>query len=384
MQRLRSLFLFALMIVLPLQIHAKSIPVEKTALTADITFLIADLKYNAQDGVKICEIQNGSFSLFSGWDFLNGTEAAVPQLFTDFIDQYHNQVWYSLTSIADPKFREHFLSLPWIDIVNYQTLLKTKSFKKNAKIMPANIFSISNYMGIAWVHPNAIKSVSAFRRDYPGVLLMDAAMIPYSGDKYLMTKLFANDEHLIRLKPRWNSYPKQYTPTLAAQICSELETNIVVIKPRRSALGNGIIIASADELDGILHYIFTNPNNQLASDPDSSYNYWARDRCDTFLVEQFIPSDPVNVPQLDNQLYDCTMRVVFFLYYDNQEMNIHFLEGHWKVPKLAVNSGGTLTEIHKSYGKTPHFAFVDEEVLNEVKRQLAEGLPYLYKQMLGI
>jgi hypothetical protein len=79
------------------------------------------------------------------------------------------------------------------------------------------------------------------------------------------------------------------------------------------------------------------------------------------------------------------MRVIFFLYYDNKEMHIHFLGGYWKFPRLPINSsGGSLNAIHKSYGEPPHYAFIDDDILDEVKRQLAEGLPYLYKQMLGI
>lgn len=388
MKATRQLILFFLVIFLPVQTNAwaksklnKSV---SSSLPADITFLIADLKYNSVDGVKICEVQNGSYSVFSGWDFLNGAEELVPTMFEEFINSYTSNFWYALKDVTDPKFRTHFLNGPWTNVVNYNGLLTNNKFLKAASKAPSNIYSISDYKGIAWIGPRWIKSVTDFRENYPGVLLMDAAMIPYTGDKYLMTQLFANDEHLVKLKPRWNLYPKTYTPTLAQEICADLNCDIVVIKPRKTALGNGVIIASADELDSILSYILDSSKSSLAADPDPSYNYWSRDKCDSFLVEQFITSDPVLVPQFDDQPYDGTMRVVFFLYYDNQEMNIHFLEAHWKLPKLPVNSEGTLTEIHKSYGKTPHFTFVDDAILDEVKRQLAEGLPYMYKQMLGI
>jgi hypothetical protein len=390
MKNVRPLILFFLILFLPVQntVWAKSkktpqTPV-KTSLPADITFLIADLKYNEQDGVKICEIQNGIFSVFSGWDFLNGGDGLVPTMFQEFISQYHDNFWYALTNISDPKTREKIQLTPWTNVNSFGKLLQNPQFLAAAKKPPRNKYSISDYNGIAWVGPFFVSSVSEYRKNYPGVLLLDAAIIPYSGDKYLMTKLFAADEHLVKLKPKWGLYEKKYTKNLAKKICDDLDSDIVVIKPRKSALGNGVIIASHDELDSILSYILTTSSETLEGDPDTSFSYWGKDRCDSFLVEQFIPSDPVLVPQFEDQPYDGTMRVVFFLYYDNQQMKIEFLEGHWKLPKLPVDSGGTLTEIHKSYGKTPHFTYVDDAVLDEVKRQLSEGLPYLYKQMLGI
>lgn len=390
MKTTRALVLFFLVLVLPLHTNAwakskKSSEISlKESLAADITFLIADLKYNEKDGVKICEIQNGIFSVFSGWDFLNNAEGLVPTMFKEFLERYQTNVWYAVTNISDPKFRDRFLQSDWTNVASYNGLLSNQLFIDASKNTPANKYSLADYAGIAWVGPLFVKSVPEFRAQYPGVLLLDAAVIPYSGDKYLMTQLFSANEQAAKLKPKWNLYSKKYYHSLFKKICDDLESDIVVIKPRKSALGNGVIITSYGELDSILSYILTTPKEILSADPDPSYSYWAKDKCDSFLVEQFIPSDPVLVPHFDHQPYDGTMRVVFFLYYDNQEMKIEFLEAHWKLPKLPVDSGGTLTEIHKSYGKTPHFTLVDDVTLEEVKRQLSEGLPYLYKQMLGI
>ena len=44
---------------------------------ADVCFMIADLKYSAKQGVKICEVQQGCLSLFNGDNFRNPHEESI-------------------------------------------------------------------------------------------------------------------------------------------------------------------------------------------------------------------------------------------------------------------------------------------------------------------
>src|SRR5690242_6721459 len=47
--------------------------------SADISILVADVKYNPEQGVKICEIQTASSSSLCAYDFLQGGHGVIAQ-----------------------------------------------------------------------------------------------------------------------------------------------------------------------------------------------------------------------------------------------------------------------------------------------------------------
>lgn len=345
----------------------------------DISFVIVDLKYNETDGVKICEVQPGSLSIFTGYDYLKGGQGLVADMFCDLLSQYQNQVWFLSESICDEKFKEKFLTKGWIKEFNFKRLIADQTFINNSSLPVNDPSKLTDYHGILYVRPNQIKSLEDFRNQYPGIIVLDAALFPHAADKSTMDKLFKSSPKLKKMRPISKLYPKQYSKALVDKILNDINSDIIVIKPKNSTKGYGVIIIAKEDLDSTLEYILMEKNySRLKKETDLSYKYWARDRNDSFLIEQFIESDYVTVPQFDNNLYDGTMRAVVMLVYQQQQFNLHFLEGHWKLPLKSVSEPGTLNEKHKSFGNIPHFLDVDPQVLQNVQQQLREGFEELY------
>ena len=70
----------------------------------DVSFLVADLKYNKNDGVKICEIQHGMSSTFYGDRFSHGEPGIVSTKFINYISQY--QVWCNPYQFSEVQIRK--------------------------------------------------------------------------------------------------------------------------------------------------------------------------------------------------------------------------------------------------------------------------------------
>ena len=98
-----------------------------------------------------------------------------------------------------------------------------------------------------------------------------------------------------------------------------------MIKPLNASRGNGVIIVDRlmlnRELKKILVDKETNPN-------DPTYKYWITTKNKTFLVEEFISS---KIILLDGKHFDATMRVIFVLSHDMNNINIDFLGAYWKL-----------------------------------------------------
>jgi len=348
----------------------------------DVSFMIADLKYSEERGVKICEIQHGILSTFRGDRMVHGEPGHVFVNLNNHLSQFHEKSWAAFLQFSDPGIREQMAkSINWSTHSSLGSILKDKDFKKKSSMPVYDPNNIHSYHGFLTVKPTNILDYESFLKKYPGIILMGRATHPFWIDKFKMTELFSQDETLASFKPRWKLYKKKYTKTLAKEIIEDLQCDSFVIKPRGAFLGNGVIIVDKDNLDDTLNYIL-NKSKELFSDPDQSYSYWCFDPFDSLLVEEFIPSDPISVPYFDNKVYQPTMRVGFLLIYNEHKVDIKFLVGYWLLPYYAINEGGTLNEKHKAYCKLPYFCEADPEVLSEVYRQLNIALPLLYKQML--
>lgn len=345
---------------------------------ADITFLIVDLKYNGKQGVKICEIQPGSSSVFMGYDLLHDGEGLVGEKLCDSLACYQKPIWF-VGNVCDTKCRNCFVRHGWSFMKNIKELMNDATYNDTASVPvldPGNIFS---YHGLLFT--TRLNSLQEFRKQYPGILILDAAVMPYKDDKYAMSQLLDSDERLKKLKPTWKLYPKEYNNNLITTILEDFSGDYLVIKPRKSTKGFGVIIVHKNELKTTLEYIFKF-SPKLYLDPDLSYQYWASDTSNNFIVEEFVQSDLVSAPQFDNRLFDGTMRVVFILTYNQGKIDLTFLESHWKLPEKSISESGTFSELHKSYAEGLHFATVDPLIMQEVEEQLCKGLPILYQQML--
>ncbi|NGX57135.1 MAG: hypothetical protein K940chlam3_00018 [Chlamydiae bacterium] len=373
--KFKAIFLTALFFIFTLEGFESQYPV-------DITFLVADLKYNQKDGVKICEIQHGIASAFSGDRYSHGEPGIIPENFYLTLLQYQNEFWTTHNNFSEAQIKNQLMASPEWHVLDHLPAVERNAFFLQQAALPVeDPTNIQSYHGCICTRKWVLNKHRKFMKKYPGIILIDEASIPYWEDKYKMSMLFSRNENLSSFKPRWHLYKKEYDAQLAQKIIEEIKSDWFVIKPRSSYLGNGVIIVNQEDLDETLRYILIK-SRQLDKDPDNSYNYWYKDRSHTFLVEEFIASDPLCIPHLDNQLYQPTMRVAFICAYHNREIDLHILGAYWKLPRLSLSDEGTLNEKHKNCGKIPYFYRVDPETLREVEKQLHVALPLLYKEML--
>jgi hypothetical protein len=368
---MRKLFLFAFFFCTSLLAESK--------YPVDVTYVVADLKYSQEHGIKICEIQHGILSTFFGDVFVNGGSGLMSPRVVNVFTEFQLKKWTVHSQISFATLRSLIENDPdWITRDSVQSIWRDQDFLHAASLVPDDPYDISSYYGMLYIRGENIRDYDAFREQYPGIILIDAPSHPYWIDKYKMSLLFKKNSLLSHFKPEWNSYPKEYTKTLSQRIMDDIPSDLYVIKPRGSFLGNGVIITSKEDLDDTLEYILKK-SNKLQNDPDHSYNHWYHDWFDTFIVEKYYPSDEI---ELNGKVYQPTMRVAFIMIYDKKQIDFRFVGGYWLVPERSINDKGTLNQIYKAYCKPPLFTHVSEEDLRGVEQQLEIFIPLFYREML--
>lgn len=348
----------------------------------DICFMVADLKYNAQQGVKICEIQQASLSLFNGDAFRNLQEESIHKEFLRTLSLYNGNGWIVANFMADKNVVSTLASSSgWQSSKDIMALLSDPNFMHQAKQPVVDMYDLSSYQGFLYINWSHLCAIYDFEKRFPGMIVIDKSSFPFWIDKYRMTQLFAEDKMLSTFKPKWGNYKKNYTQELAAQIAYDLQCDIFVIKPRGEFLGKGVIITQRQDLDEILEYIITK-NGKLADSKDPAYTIWKNDPFDSFIVEEFVTSDPIAIPHLENKIYQPTMRVAFLLVYNKQCHHVHFLGGYWKTPLLSLYEEGDFMDKHKDICKSPYYSAVDEKIMQLVHNELRIALPLLHSKML--
>ncbi len=352
-------------------------------LPADISFMIVDLKYSEAEGVKICELQQGTLSAFSGYDFLNKSESYVENYVINYLNRYGKPIYFKNGDVTNPTFAKILLQHGALAFNNMTQLYNDSRYTTLPTLSVKDPRSIDEYHCFIIGSPKTVSSLNSFRHTFPGALLLDAASYPFWIDKYKMTLLFTHDPLLEAAKPRWTLCQKIYTPTLASEIAEKLGGEAFVIKPRSSFLGFGVIIVSKEGLNELLQQIIERKEELMQAD-DKDLKFWATEPHQSFIIEKFCPSDPVTVPHYDHKQFDGTMRVVFLMNYSRGKIEIEFVELHWKLPALSLSETGTLTQVRKSIGKIPHFAHVTPEIKTKVERQLRKVMRRVYRRMLGL
>lgn len=349
---------------------------------ADVCFLVADLKYNAQQGVKICEIQQACLSVFNGDMFASVEEQSIYTELLRTLSLYNKNGWVVAHRMADKNIVSTLGSSSlWHSPQDIIALCSDPDFMHQAKQTAADIYDLSSYQGFLYINGSDLSIIDDFSQRFPGMIVLDKSSFPFWIDKYQMTQLFTQDELLSTLKPKWGNYKKIYTPELASRIANDLQCDTFVIKPRGEFLGKGVIIVQKEDLDEVLLYIITK-NGKLAESKDPAYTTWKRDTFDSFIVEEFVTSDPITIPHLDNQIYQPTMRVAFLLVYNKQRHNVHFLGGYWKTPALSLDEDGDFMHKNKDVCKSPYYCAVDPIIMQSVQQELGSALPILHKKML--
>jgi len=329
--------------------HLTSHPSLPNPFPADISFCIADLKYDGQR-IKICEFGDGMRSMFYGHDQLY-EKGKIWTLFWHFLQQTNTPVWF--LGAKPPKTRAGEMALGTLQKMSISRFVDKVANIENHKMFPKktrkkNIAaqSLSESGGVVIFKNSFTPSffVSEFVRKYPGFIFLDSSTKKYISDKYETDKLF-QDPNLQPFRPRCKAYPKKYASDLAETICSDLQSKIYVIKPINAAKGDGVIMVEKKDLEKTLKLIVLKDPLPLALSQDSSYTYWKNDRNPLFLVEEFVGSKPLVV---EEKVYDPTMRVIFVLYNDNGLAQVQFLGAYWKLPAKSLDQKGTLTELYKS------------------------------------
>lgn len=375
---LKACLIFYFCLLLPLNPILSTTPFPDHP--ADVSFLVIDLKYSRKQGVKICEVQQGCSSVFMGDDFVHDSRGFVAAKLCDFLSRYHNSIWF-VGNICDIESRQLFDLRKWSCIPHLKHLPECIALKHAALTPVIDPYNLYQYHGILLIKTNPSIATEDLLTRYPGIIIVNKAVLPYKNDKYAMSLLLDNDPRLKQLKPCWKVYQKGYADQLTDTILNDFPSDYLVIKPRNSTEGRGVIIIHKNELKKTLEYIFK-PNIPILRDADSSYRYWVFDLCENFIVEEFIESDPVVAPHLDNRLYDGTMRVVFALTYHLGKVDITFLDSHWQLPKKSLSEPGSFNEQHKSFGDIPYFLPVEPAIISEVEEFLRQGIPLLYQQIL--
>lgn len=298
----------------------------------------------------------------------------------DVLKEYHTKGWFLKNDIRDPYTDEALSSIGWKGMESVEELLEDEEFVRIAAFPYEGLTKVSQYGGVLFARSSSLSPFYEFKEKYPNVVVLDEATLGHCGDKLKSSILFTFPE-LVRFKPVWNLYSKDYTPELANQIMEDMHSELVVIKPRRAAKGNGVIVCSSENLDETLEYILTGEES-LLDDPDASYRYWAYDRSQSFIVESYVPSTPTPIAHLENRCFDPTMRVVYVLVHSDNQINLHRLGSYWKLPEMSLDQEGSLNDLHKSCGKLPYFSTVDPDLDEEVQAQVRECFHHLYHIML--
>ena len=344
----------------------------------DITLLMVELKYDEKQGIKICEIQPICHSSFGGCDYVYQKEGIIGKSLCQYLSQFGKIFLFMDPDVSSKPIREQFFKNGWKSFQR-SPVPKLGLSRLNSS---CNSNDISDYAAVVYAKIRCAAEIDHLDAQFPGSVLVDKAFVPYMYDKYEQSKLFSGHSILKQVKSRWGIFCKRYHPNLANEIMTKIGGEIFVIKPRFANRGNGVIIVKKDHLDKTLKWIL-NPDEKLKNHPDRGYHYWARDRSSSFLVEAFIETEPMMVPELGNCLFDPTFRFAIALLYQHNVLYLHFLGSYCNLGDEPINGKGSLNAKHKTSLLLPQTIKTPRLIEENIKSCLAVPLLILYKQMLG-
>lgn len=355
----------------------------------DISYMVADLKYSQEHGLKICEVQHGALSAVRGDLYLSGGDGIISPMIANFFTRFPQKKWAA--GFVYLPLQRSFAAKEWQIEQSLETVLKNSTFLACAAKRPIDPYSIASYAGIVYADFDLVRNFSRYRNAYPGILFLNAATFPYWQDKAKMNTLFDLNDELKQYKADWRLYPKNYDTQLSATIQKDIPSEFYVIKPQGEFSGHGVIVVAREDLDNVLHMILK-PAASLAKHTDKKYAFWSKHKEDTFIVEKYYSSDYVAflLPLIGSGLhgieeyhYDGTIRFVFILHYDKGVMSYHGIGGFWKFPVKALEQEGTLNEKRTSCGKPPLYSVLDPALLVEINAQMEKAMLLLYEIMLS-
>lgn len=354
----------------------------------DISYMVADLKYSKEHGLKICEVQHGGLSATTGDTYISGKDGNISPMIANFFSQFPVKKWAA--GLMYPPLKRSLEASEWNIQPSFKTLIKDPVFLECAISRPIDPFLVTSYAGIVYADMDVVRNFNFYYKACPGIIFINAVTFPYWIDKYKMSALFNLNGELKQYKADWRLYPKKYDSLLSERIQEEMPSEFYVIKPRTEFLANGVIVVSSSDLDNVL-YIILEPSAILEKHPDKKYAYWFKNKDNTFLIEKYYTSDYLcfSLPLSENRScqtechYDATMRIAFILHYDGGKMTYRSLGGFWKLPSKALEEEGTLNETRISCCRPPFYAAVDPQLLKEVDAHMERAMLLLYEIMLN-
>lgn len=351
------------------------------ATRADISLVVIDLKYNEEQGVKICEIQPGSVSAFQ---HSRNRGADIANYFLDLLEKYWEpSACCLMPTTGDLTLRRKMFERGWQRrIPNPQTLAVHR--QREGEGASTNPSDLSFYLGAIYSRLNSIKyRKNATHRFWPEFLFIDRVTAYRIRNKSCVHKLLRSRPELAVLRPRCGIYPAQYSKKITSRILDELSSKHLVIKPPNACRGMGVIIVERERLDEVLQKLFNREVNGPITEDQEDYLYWKRRQISHFLVEEFIASEPVALPAYPGEHFDPTLRVVAALIYDKGEIEIHFPGKYWKFPPKGLSTKGSLNEQHKSKANRPFSVEVSPHIWDPVREALTEWLRSFYWYLLS-
>lgn len=353
----------------------------------DVSCLIADIKYDG-DSVKILELGNLLYSTLSSHESA-WTEGVIWKRFYDYLRQDLGlQLWcigqpkWKMRQdlglqLWRPKWKKSAQSIFFKKLSNIGAIVSPdiEQFKKdyvNLRLTGQKyILAVTRYSSVKKDNPN-------LKTDFPACVFSNDIAYDYGNNKYKTNILFCCKE-LEKFKPKWKIYPKIYCDYIVEKIKNDFDAEILVVKPINACLGRGVIIVHRDDLDETLETIFTKIDDIKNMD-DNSYSYWAKDRKNEFLVEEFATSKLIT---LHGKKFDGKIRVVFVLSCSEGKITLKFLGSYWKAAFKSLDEQGSLTEKHKSKShKANRVAKVSPEDAKHIQEILGDILPKMYIKMM--
>lgn len=346
-----------------------------------VAFLVADFKYNDAQGVKLCEVKQASTSLFTMGRFMHDGECVTSKKFVEIMGQWGVRGWNHKTTPCDGTLRNFLNNDPlWTSTSFINNILKDPDYKYALESPFYNPKDISQYAAFAYGKRNQVKQILQSPSTYQRVIVIDEPTFSYWIDKLKMAELFTLNSTLEKVRPIWKNCIKKDDPEeLYQSILEEIPGDYVVIKPRTCFKSKGIMLVHKENLLEILTLIMTTPP-ELSKHQDKTLRYWAKDSMSSFLVEEFIESDPVQTES--GRLFDTTYRTTFIAVYEKDAITLHLLDTYLKYPKLALDEPGKYADKHISNIHVKEVGTIPPERLIEIERQLSEPLLLMFENML--
>lgn len=354
-------------------------------IQAKVVFACVDLKFTADNKIKILEFGRGFQSGFQGLTIATGDD---------------------ITALLSKKIEELSLlpvvlnSDPGVEVVNHDCIEQLLSAlpSSDKKFSPENLATYQAIYGGSEVRALEQESI---------LIMDDTTVNTIFEDKVLTHEAFAAT-NLEENRPRTMIFERKCHPDLARRIRQSIPGNTFVLKSPDAEGGEGVIIIEDKDLDITLQCLIyegtdeslTNPNlqqvrnfritslltplkysKQRIEEVQLIADAWNNSNKDYFLVEEYVESKPV---LYKGNHYDATMRVAFIFIRDEAKTRCEPFACYWKVPPAPIKSVQSLRErTVSSYSVGRHdSARVDEEDEKQVYQQLKIAIPPIIDYMI--